>query len=114
MNRYLLAAVDIGTATKINGDTGINDTYSSFSTLINLILRNSITLAGIILIALLIFGGITFIINAGSGDAKKADQGKKTITASLIGFIIVIFAYLIIKIIETLTGLHILDPSLNS
>ena len=47
--------------------------------------------AGLFL-ALLIFGGITFIISAGSGDSKKADQGKKTITASLIGFIIVIFS----------------------
>lgn len=115
MNPYLLAeAVDIGKATKINGDIGVNDTYSSFSTLITLILRNSITFASIILVALLIFGGITFIINAGNGDAKKADQGKKTITASIIGFAIVIFAYLIIKIIETITGLHILNPSLNS
>lgn len=113
-NRLLAEAVDIGQDTKINGNIGVGDTYFNFSTIINLLLKNSITIAGIILVALLIFGGITFIMSAGSGDAKKADQGKKTITASIIGFAIVIFAYLIITIIETITGLHILDPSLNS
>lgn len=113
-NRFLAEAVDIGKATKIYRDAGIGGTYSNFSTIINLLLKNSITFAGIILVALLIFGGITFIMSTGSGDAKKADQGRKTITSSVIGFAIVIFAYLIIKIIETITGLQILNPNLNS
>lgn len=111
MNRYLLAQVNIGPGTKISESQSV-DSYSSFSQLINLILKNSITIAGIILVALLIFGGITFIMSAGSGDSKKADQGKKAITSSIIGFAIVVFAYLIIKIIQTVTGLNILSPDL--
>jgi len=91
MNRYLLAKVGIGPNTPLGNGRTI-DSYSTFSQLINVLLRNSITVAGVIFLALLIFGGITFIISAGSGDSKKADQGKKTITASLIGFIIVIFS----------------------
>ena len=111
MNHRLLAeVVDIGKATKLTESRTL-DSYQSFSDIINLIVRGSITVASIILVVLLIFGGITFIINAGNGDAKKADQGKKTITASIIGFAVVIFAYLIIKIIETFTGLDILKPS---
>lgn len=112
MNHYLLAAVDIGTATKIKGSVGVSDKYNNFGTLINLILKNSITIAGIIFVALLIFGGITFIMSAGSGDSKKTDQSKKTITAALIGFVIVVFSYAIIKIIETITGLDILQSNL--
>ena len=112
MNRYVFAqGVDIGPATQI-GDGKSVDSYSNFSQIINLVLKNSITIAGIIFIALLIFGGITFIISAGSGDSKKAEQGKKTITSSLIGFAIVVFAYLIIKIIQNITGLNILSPDL--
>lgn len=112
MNPYLLAeAVDIGKVTKLT-ETRTLDSYKSFSDVINLIIQTSIIAASIILVVLLIFGGITFIINAGNGDAKKADQGKKTITASIIGFAIVIFAYLIIKVIETFTGLPILESTL--
>ncbi len=111
MNHYLLAAVNIGPGTQLSNDTSV-DSYSSFSQLINLVLKNSITIAGVIFVALLIFGGITFIINSGSGDSKKAEQSKKTITSSIIGFAIVVFAYLIIKIIQTLTGLNILSPDL--
>ncbi len=112
MNHSILAAVDIGTATKINGNTGISQTYDNFGTIITLVLRISITAASIILLFLLIFGGITFIMSAGSGDSKKADQGKKTITSAIIGFAIVVFSYVIIKIIEIITGLHILNSNL--
>jgi hypothetical protein len=111
MNHYLLAQVDIGSATQLSDSRNL-DSYSNVSQLINLILKNSITIASIIFVALLIFGGITFIINAGNGDSKKADQGKKTITTSIIGFAVVVFAYLIIKIIETITGLNILNSDL--
>jgi len=109
MNHYLLA-VNIAD-TPLSSEHNLSS-YSSFADIINLIVKNSITIAGIILVALLIFGGITFIMSAGSGDSKKADQGKKTITAALIGFVVVIFSYVIIKIIETITGLHILDNNL--
>ena len=109
MNHRLLAQVNIGDAVPLNNSRNLS-TYSSFSDIINLIIGNSVIIAGIILVGLLIFGGITFIMSAGSGDSKKADQGKKTITVSIIGFIIVVFAYLIIKVIETFTGLSILNP----
>lgn len=110
MNHNLLA-FNIGEGTPI-GDGRNLASYTSFSDIINLVVKNSITIAGIIFVALLIFGGITFIINAGNGDSKKADQGKKTITTSIIGFAIVVFAYLIIKMIETITGLNILNSDI--
>jgi len=109
MNHNLLA-FNIGDATPLSSGRNLSS-YTSFSDIINLILGNAVVFAGIILVALLIFGGLTFIINAGGGDPKKADQGKKTITASLIGFVIVVFAYLIIKLIEWATGLDILNPT---
>jgi Type IV secretion system pilin len=80
--------------------------------LVSIILKNSLTIASIILLALLIFGGITFIINAGNGDSKKAEQSKSAITNSIIGFAIVLFAFIIIQIIEAITGLNILNSNL--
>jgi len=90
----------------------LGGTYSSTSVLISMILKNSMVLASIILLGLLIFGGVTFIMNAGSGDSKKAGQGRAAITNALIGFAIVLLAYTIIQIIEVITGLNILNPTL--
>ena len=87
----------------------IGATYSSTGLLISKILEFSLIAAGIILTGLLIFGGIAVIMSAGSGDAKKAQQGKSAVTNALIGFAIVILAYTIIQIIEVITGLNILN-----
>jgi len=106
-----LIAYDISTLPLGTGKN-ISQTYGSISPLISSIIRNSIVLASIILLALLIFGGITFIINAGNGDSKKAEQGKSAITNAIIGFIIVLFAFIIIQIIQVITGLNILNSNL--
>lgn len=89
----------------------IGSTYSSTSVLISIIIKNSLTLASVIFLGLLIFGGITFIMNAGNGDSKKAGQGKAAITNALIGFAVVLLAYSIIQVIEVITGLQILNPT---
>lgn len=92
----------------------IGSTYGEggIGNLISIILKNSLTAASIILLGLLIFGGITFIMNAGGGDPKKAGQGKSAITNAAIGFVIVLLAYTIIQIIEKITGLNILNYNL--
>lgn len=92
-------------------DTTLGNTYGTPSVLISIILKASITIAGLIFVGLLIFGGITFIMNAGSGDSKKAVQGKAAVTNALIGLAIVLLAFTIIQIIETITGLQILNPN---
>jgi len=78
--------------------------------LISIILKNVYTLAGILLFVLLIFGGISIILGAGSGDAKKTGQGRKAVTAALIGFLVIFASYWIIQVIEYITGLEILNP----
>ena len=90
----------------------LGDTYSTASPLISIILKDSLVIAGIIFLCLLIFGGITFIMNAGGGDPKKAGQSKAAITNALIGFSIVLLAYSIIQVIQIITGLNILNSDL--
>lgn len=104
---FNLADITLGA----NSNT-LGNTYGSFNVLISIILKTSITAASIIFLALLIFGGITLIINAGSGDAKKAAQGQAAISNALIGFFIVLLAFTIIQIIEVITGLQILNSNL--
>jgi len=92
-------------------DITIGNTYGSVSVLVSIILKFSMTVAGLIFIGLLIFGGITFIMNAGSGDPKKSGQAKAAITNALIGLAIVLLAFTIIQIITAITGLEILNPN---
>ena len=78
--------------------------------IISTLLKNVYILAGIILFILLIVGGLGFIMGAGSENPEQAKKGKQTITASIIGFIIIFISYWIIKIIEIITGFPILNP----
>ena len=103
---YNLSDIPLG-----NTSTSISSKYSTFAPLINIVLKVSLTVAGLIFLGLLIFGGITFIMNAGSGDQKKAAQGQAAITNALIGFAIVILAFSIIKVIETILGINILNST---
>lgn len=111
MNK-LLAVVEIGKEIKTSGSKTLASDYSSISPLISSLLRNSLTIASVIFLFLLIFGGIMFIASAGSGDEKKAGQAKSALTSALIGFAVVFCAYFIIQIIEVITGVQILNSAL--
>lgn len=102
----LLAQVDIGT------NFPFSQRFATPGALISVLLKNVYTLAGVLLLVLLIFGGISIILGAGGGDPKKAGQGQKAVTAALTGFLIVFASYWIIKLIEFITGVNILNPGL--
>ena len=109
----LLAQINIGDKVSLGEGAGnIGDKYTSISPLISSLLKNSLVIAGIIFLFLLVFGGIMFIASAGSGDSKKSGQAQSAITSALIGFAVIFGAYFIIQIITVLTGVHILDSTL--
>ena len=83
-----------------------------FGDLVSIILSNALVIAGIIFFFLILFGGISIIAGAGQDDPGRTARGKQTVTAAVIGFIIIFAAYWIIKIIEFATGLNILNPPL--
>lgn len=90
----------------------VSQTFPSLGHLISLILRNSLTLAGVLLLALTVFGGVMYIISAGEGDPKKADLAKTALTDAIIGFAVVFCAYFIIQIVQKITGVPILNSAL--
>ena len=108
MNNLLAVRIDppLGSGRTVSG------TFPTVGSLLSVILKNSLTLIGIIMLVLLISGGLMFIIGAGSQDSKKSAQAKSMITDALIGFAVVFLAYFIIQIIQVITGLNILNPSL--
>jgi len=108
MNRLLAVNIDVPMGTGRN----LSQTFPSLSYLVTVILQNSFTIISIILVALLISGGLMFIIGAGNQDQKKAAQGKTIITDALIGFVVTLLAYSIVQIVEVVTGLKILNSGL--
>ncbi len=62
--------------------------------------------AGLSLLVMLIFGGITLMTSAGSPDKAKAGYGR--ITAALIGFLIIFISYFIVQIVQKMFGVNIL------
>lgn len=86
--------------------------FGTVGELVSVLLSNAYVLAGLLLFILLIFGGFTLIMGAGGGDPQKAEQGKKAVTAAVVGFLIIFLSYWIMKIIETVTGVQILNPKL--
>ncbi len=85
------------------------ETFKNLGDVVNVLLQNAFVIAGVIFLVLLIFGGFTFIVSAGSGDAKKSEHSKQTITAAVTGLVLVFASYWIIQIIEILTGIKILN-----
>lgn len=96
------------------GSSFLNDTrgdlyrYDSISRYVSAIISGAISIAGIILLFLLIGGGIGMIAGAGKNDPKAVEAGKKTATSALIGFIVVFSTYWIVKLIESITGLNLI------
>lgn len=118
----VIPTVNIGESFKLGGQScvykgstlvcesrGINSVgaFQSLGAFVSAILPSIFVISGIILLVLIIFGGLTMILNAGSGDAKKIEQGQQALTSALIGMALIFVAWWIIKIIEYLTGVSI-------
>lgn len=100
-----LAAVDIGGSfgSPLGRDYGLGQ-------LVSIILSNALVVAGVIFLFLLVAGGIGMIAGAGGNNPEQAAKGRQAATSAVIGFIIIVAAYWITQIIETITGVKILNP----
>ena len=108
-----IAQVPIGPT--FNSPWGTNTVYGKsigIAYFVSVILSNAVAIAGVMLLFLLIFGGISIMIGTGSGNKEDIGRGKKAVTAAVAGFLIIFCAYWIIRIVEIITGYAILDPDL--
>jgi hypothetical protein len=78
---------------------GLND-------LVSLILQIAIVIAGVILLFLLVGSGIQMIHGAGNSDPKATAGAHNAMTYAIAGFILILFAYVIIRIIESILGVN--------
>lgn len=66
------------------------------------ILDASLLFAGSVALIIIMVSGIRLII--AQGDAKQLEQVKNILTYAIIGFIIILFSFLLLNIIEKVTG----------
>src|SRR3990167_8567506 len=76
--------------------------------IISVIIKNLYVLVGIILLIMIFVCGLGMILNAGNPEAAK--NSNKTLTSAVLGFAILIGAYWLVRIIETIFGLSIITP----
>lgn len=62
------------------------------------------TIAGILLLLYLIYGGFQYLTSA--GEPKKVQEAQSKITQALIGFVIIFASYWIVQIIANILGLE--------
>ena len=103
-----IAQINIESVFLSGTNKNLSDPSNIGSKFISALLSGAISIAGIILLFLLISGGIGIIAGAGKSDQKSIEQGKKTATSAIIGFVIVFSAYWIVKLVETITGLKLI------
>lgn len=85
----------------------VNDvaTIRGFETIFFNLVAISLALAGIVLFIMLLVGGFKFMT---AGDnADQAQAARQTLTYGLLGFILIIAAFLILRLIEEFTGVPV-------
>lgn len=82
----------------------VNDvpTLSCLPAVFGNVVNAALIFAGVVALILVILSGIKFITS--SGDPKQVEGAKKTMTFAIIGLVIILLSFLIIKIIGALTG----------
>ena len=100
--------VSIGNELNLGSGSSVASKYPNVATLVMIILKNSFTIAGVILLGLIIFGGVSYVMAAGESDPKKLAAAQDTLTSALIGFLVIFASYFIIQIVQLVTGLTIL------
>ena len=85
-------------------DNGIA-TIKGFEWIFNNIVFSIIAFAGIALFVMLLVGGMSFLFSG--GDQKKLEKAKGTLTAAFMGLLILVGSFLILKFIQTFTGVNI-------
>lgn len=81
--------------------------FDTIGSLVSVVIQNAFVIAGVIAFGILVVGGLGFIAGAGAGDTKKLEQAQKTITAAVVGLIVVVGSVWIIQAVEKITGITI-------
>lgn len=72
--------------------------FNNLGDIINTALQYIFPLAGLLLFILIIVAGFQLLVS--SGDPKKVEAGSKRITAAIVGFLLLVASYWIVKVVQ--------------
>lgn len=87
-------------------------TFKCFEPLFKNLVSTVLALAGVGLFVMLVAGGFTFLLSG--GDQKKLDAAKGTLTNAILGLVVIVSAYLILRTIEIFTGVTLTKFEVNT
>lgn len=87
-------------------------TFPNIGSLVNVLTKNALVFASIIFFIMFIYAGFKYIQAAGKGDPAEVQKATSLIRAAFVGLLLVAGAYFIVYIIQTVTGIKILNPNL--
>ena len=80
-------------------------TIKSLETLLSNVIRAIVALSGVALFVMLLVGGFNFLFSG--GDQKKLDSARATITHAVMGLVIIVSAYLLLRTVSIFTGVDV-------
>ncbi|OGG09503.1 hypothetical protein A2154_02285 [Candidatus Gottesmanbacteria bacterium RBG_16_43_7] len=86
----------------VNGAASISCLEPLFANVVTAL----VSFIGLVLFIMLIVGGYNYLF--AGGDAKKMEKAKGTLSAAVIGLVVIVAAWLIILLIINFTGLEVL------
>lgn len=95
-----MAFVDWGSCV-VNGAATLDCIVPLFQNVV----KSLIALSGMALLVMLFIGGFNFLFSA--GDGKKLEAARGTITNAVIGLVIIVLAYVILRTIYAFTGVDV-------
>ncbi len=98
-NNYLAQIVNVG-GNEIKGPlVGI----TTLADVVNRVITLVVPIGGVILLLVLIWGGYEYMMSGGAPDKVKSAQAK--LTTGIIGFILLITSYILVKVIAMIFGI---------
>ena len=98
------SAANIGEDFKIGG-LSAKDVFPNFGKLLSSVVGFALAAAGLIFFFMLVWGGIRYM--TAGGDDKSIMAARQTITNAIIGLLIIVSSFVIIKLIALATGADI-------
>lgn len=86
--------------------------FPDIGSLVNILIKNILVIAGIAFFLMFIVAGFRFIQKAGKLEPAEFQKIKDTMSAAVVGLLLIVSAYWLVRIIETITGVNILSPNL--
>ncbi|MCJ7792997.1 MAG: pilin [Candidatus Marinimicrobia bacterium] len=80
-------------------------TIQYFDVILRNFLNIAIRLAGLAVFLMLIMGGFKYM--TAGGDAKAAESARNTITYAILGLVLIIGAYVFLRLIKEFTGVDV-------